>query len=345
MVKQVVRPGGKIFDLMAGTHCVGYALKQQYQIYANDVQEYSYIIGKAFIENGGYSINRETAEKELLPNIIKNYRTMEYTLFQKTYANTYFTNSQCAEIDSIRGAVENISSPRKELYLTLLMSAMCYASNTAGHFAEFFDKASLNPRSVQELFFQKCDNACVAPNRFRNVVFNRDYKDFFEEGEHGLGNVIKNSNLIYLDPPYSSAQYSRFYHLLETLVKYDYPDVEFKGLYRKDRHFSDFCRKSSAQGELKSALRECSKLCKEFFILSYVDSKSCLIPKEKVEEVVRDSFAYSTKPKMFSISHSKLGNGVSKEVMEYLILATNSKLGKVLVSKLDRNWSSIQRSQ
>lgn len=338
MVRRAVKPGGRIFDLMAGTHCVGYALKQQYQICANDVQGYSYTIGKALIENGGYSINEDAAKKELLNSIIKNYKTMEYTLFQETYADTYFSKSQCAEIDSIRAAVENIPSPRKELYLALLMSAMCYASNTTGHFAEFLAPKAFNPRSVQELFFQKCDNVSVAPNRFRNVVFKRDYREFLEKGDLKLRRFIENSDLIYLDPPYSPAQYSRFYHLLETLVRYDYPEVEFKGLYRKDRHLTDFCRKSSAQVELEFALEECSRLCKGFVLLSYVDSKSCLIPKKKVEEAVRDSFSYMTEPKTFPISHSRLGNGSSKDVVEYLILATNSELGEVVIPQIDRNW-------
>jgi adenine-specific DNA-methyltransferase len=334
LTNQIVKPGRRVFDLMAGSHCVGYALKQKYEIYANDIQEYSHTIGKAFIENGGYSIDRKAAEKELLPRITRNRQTRKYDLFQKTYANTYFTDFQCSEIDSIRGAIDNAPSPRKELYLTLLMSAMCYASNTTGHFAEFLGRKPTHARSVQERFFQKCENVSVIPSTFKNVVFNRDYKDFLLEKTNDLAALIQDSDLVYLDPPYSSAQYSRFYHVLETLVKYDYPQVEFKGLYRKDRHFSDFCRKSAAQGELEFALRKCGELCNGFVLLSYVDSKSCLIPKKNVEEIVQKHFVYFTRPLTYPVSHSRLGNGASKEVTEYLILATNSKQGKDIISKL-----------
>jgi adenine-specific DNA-methyltransferase len=41
--------------------------------------------------------------------------------------------------------------------------------------------------------------------------------------------------VVYADPPYSRAQYSRYYHLLETLILYDYPRVEGMGLYRQGR--------------------------------------------------------------------------------------------------------------
>jgi len=343
LVRQTLKPGSTVLDLMAGTHCVGYALKQQYHIYADDIQEYSFVIGKACIQNGGYWIDRNLAEKDLLNSIFENAKSTRFYLFQKLYADTYFTNSQCIEIDSIRGAIDNIPSPRRELYLTLLMSAMCYASNTTGHFAEFLSKPPSSPKSVLELFFQKCEKVHIAPNKYANAVFNLDYKEFILGAEPRLVKIMEDSDLIYIDPPYSPAQYSRFYHILETLVKYDYPLVEFKGRYRKDRYFSAFCRKSMAQGELDYVLRRCSEIHNGFVLLSYVDSDSCIIPKNKFQEIVKNHFNYTTKPLTFQVSHSKLGNGSSKNVMEYLILATNSKKGKIVVNKLNHHCSSANK--
>jgi len=340
LARQVVRKGGIVLDLMAGTHCVGYALKQEYQIYANDIQEYSFTIGKAFIENGGYSINRELAKKELNGNIWKNQKNQKFNLFQATYTNTYFTASQCKEIDNIRAAVETVPTPRRELYLTLLMSAMCCACNTTGHFAEYLNKPQESPKSVQEIFFKKCENLTVASHRYANTVFDLDYKRFLSGTEQELVEIVEGSDLIYIDPPYSSAQYSRFYHILETLVRYDYPSVEFKGRYRKDRHFSNFCRKSTAQSELDYSLGRCSEMNKGLVLLSYVDSNSCIIPRRDFEEIVHNHFNYVTKPMMCQILHSKLGNGSSRKVAEYLILATNSKPHKIKIDRLNHHFSN-----
>ena len=342
LVRQVVKNGGTILDLMAGTHCVGYALKRQYRIYANDIQEYSFVIGKAFIEHGGYSINRDLAEKELMRDIRKNQKDPKFYLFQKTYPNTYFTASQCKEIDNIRAAIETVPTPQRELYLTVLMSAMCYTSNTTGHFAEYLNKTPSNTRSVQELFFKKCEDLTVVANSYANTVFNLDYNSFLSGTEQELTEIVESSDLIYVDPPYSAAQYSRFYHLLETLVKYDYPSVKFKGRYRSDRYFSDFCRKSRAQTELDHALGRLSEINNKFVLLSYVDSNSCLIPKNKFEEIVHNHFRHVTKPLVYQVSHSQLGNGSSRKVLEYLILATNAEQGKIAVHKLNRHLSKTK---
>jgi adenine-specific DNA-methyltransferase len=343
LVKQAVPPGHDILDLMAGTHCVGYALKQLYRIYANDIQEYSYVIGKAYIKNGGYSVNRNIAEKDLRSKIVRNNRAGRFDLFQKAYADTYFTKSQCIEIDNIRAAIDEISSPKKELYLTTLMSAMCYASNSTGHFAEFLNKVPSNPKGIQDLFFKKCDYISVAANKFENSVFNMEHRAFISGANPELTEILEGSGLVYLDPPYSGAQYSRFYHILETLVKYDFPLTEFKGLYRTDRYLSAFCRKTEAQTELENTLKRCSEICKGFVLLSYVDSRSCLIQKAKVEEIIQNHFKYATKPLTFEISHSKLGNGISRKVTEYLLLATNLPQGENTVSRLDSLYANLPR--
>jgi len=327
--------GGSVLDLMAGTHCVGYALKNHFRIYANDIQRYSYVIGKAFVENGGYSVNGDLAKRELLDSIKKNRISGEFNLFQKLYSDTYFSAVQCMEIDDIRAAIEKVPSPRKELYLTILMSSMCYASNTTGHFAEFLHNQQSSARSVQELFFRKCENLSVEPNKYSNAVFNLDYTSFLSGEEHELSEIVEKCDLIYLDPPYSSAQYSRFYHILETLVRYDYPLVEHNGRYRKDRYFSNFCRKSKAKSELEFLLGRCSSVTSGFVLLSYVDSSSSLIPKNDVVDIVKNHFEFSTEPIICKISHSKLGNGTAKKVEEYLILATNSKARERIVRKLD----------
>ena len=45
-------------------------------------------------------------------------------------------------------------------------------------------------------------------------------------------------SVVYADPPYTRDHYSRYYHLLDTLLLYDYPDPVGKGQYRLDRNWA-----------------------------------------------------------------------------------------------------------
>lgn len=87
-----------------------------------------------------------------------------------------------------------------------------------------------------------------------NKAFCKDYRYLLDEET-----IAKNVDTIYLDSPYSQEQYSRFYHILETLVKYDSPMVNFKAKYRNDRFQSDFCYKGKARKEFEKIINFCSK--------------------------------------------------------------------------------------
>ena len=47
--------------------------------------------------------------------------------------------------------------------------------------------------------------------------------------------------MVYIDPPYNSRQYCRFYHLYETLVKWDKPQLYGVALKPKPENMSLYC--------------------------------------------------------------------------------------------------------
>jgi adenine-specific DNA-methyltransferase len=290
-----VEEGDVVFDIMAGTHSVGFAVKPRQTVYANDVQAYSYVIGQALIENNSVRVSREEATRQLDVHINENLGRIEYLirsgdfgrpgseefyqsirrlyrsnprrnpyiLFTAYFTNTYFSETQCKQIDSIRYALDQVDNQyRRALYLCALLYAISSAAATTGHFAQYRpvrkDVIDLRQANVLEIFLRKCDELDVTFNGRNNRCFNRNYHDFFEERSL-IRDVLEKVNLIYLDPPYSPAQYSRFYHIPETLVLYDYPVREYKGQYRHDRHWSDFCRKSKAEKEFEFAIRACAE--------------------------------------------------------------------------------------
>jgi adenine-specific DNA-methyltransferase len=56
--------------------------------------------------------------------------------------------------------------------------------------------------------------------------------------------------IYYADPPYSKDHYSRYYHVLETLTRYDYPEALGAGRYRPDRFRSTFAVKTQVLGSI-----------------------------------------------------------------------------------------------
>src|SRR5436853_7279236 len=63
-------------------------------------------------------------------------------------------------------------------------------------------------------------------------------------------------DLLYIDPPYNTRQYSTNYHLLETLALGDEPEVRgVAGLRPLDGKRSPYCRAGEAQEALDSLVR------------------------------------------------------------------------------------------
>ena len=49
------------------------------------------------------------------------------------------------------------------------------------------------------------------------------------------------ADIFYIDPPYNSRQYSRFYHLYENLVKWDKPELTGTAMKPAEENMSEYC--------------------------------------------------------------------------------------------------------
>ena len=94
---------------------------------------------------------------------------------------------------------------------------------------------------------------------------------------------------MYADPPYCFVHYSRFYHILETLVRYDYPKIRYKGRYRDDRYQSEYCVKTQVS-EAFIQMFEGIKSTNSDMILSYTNSSTNTIDFAELIRVCCDTF-------------------------------------------------------
>ena len=308
--------GECICDLMAGTASIGYALKSRNRIFSNDVQKYSYCISKALIENNNFTISKNTALLDLQEKYNENLHNKKYNFFVKTYTDTYFSGKQCLQIDSIRYAIEFIENEYiRSLYLSALMGAMCKVQSSPGHFAQFMSKENdrikkLRAMDVWQSFIEKCEDfSDIVTNEYENKAYGLDYKELIKLPD------MADVNCFYLDSPYSPEQYSRFYHILETVTKYDNPTVSYKARYRDDRFFSKFCYKESSLDEFEEII-SFAKSNGSSLVISYsnrgiTDIESIVTVAEKYYEKVET--------KSIEYKHSTQGKG-NKQILEYLII-------------------------
>lgn len=180
------------------------------------------------------------------------------SLFARLYADSYVGVKQAIEIDSIVASINNaknnkLLSPDQSRWLTIALGrAVLKCSSTTGHFAQYLQpkegsyQTFINQRrrSIWEGWLESISKLTpVGCERWRsaNKTFNEDSISLV----HRLSKDKIRPAIIYADPPYTDDQYSRYYHLLETLILYDYPKVSGKGRYRGKRFQTAFSMRST----------------------------------------------------------------------------------------------------
>jgi len=288
-----VHEGGPVCDLFGGSASLAGAVGDQVEVHSNDVQSYSAVLARAYLTSwraasspDAATIIRQAraivgANRGLLdgmhdysePVSLERFNAIEcqqrlligrdfnhaWHLFLKNYSGTWWSAEQALWIDAIREVADGYrEDPCRDVILSALMHAMAYASQGTGHYAQYRDASTessmrdislYRKRSVAELFARKYEAVLAglpqAPPIHAHRVLTGDFRDCLAGFSGGT---------VYADPPYAFVHYSRFYHALETLVRYDYPGLQekrgavVKGRYREDRHQSPFCIRTQVRG-------------------------------------------------------------------------------------------------
>ena len=349
-------------DLFSGTSVVGCSLKDEYNVQINDIQIYTSIFANTYLPNINKLINSTELEKikdrvlfyvdefyRKYPDLIFDYNSIDnyekltkleiqqqnliysnfeigFHLFVKYYSGTYWSYTQCVWIDSIRAVAEEYKG-KSDYYIILssLIYAMSYTSQSTGHFAQFRDVTESNMHDIMlylirdiwtyfEKKFLEIFNMVDVEATNRYTITTLDYLDCLR--------LIERNTIVYADPPYSSVHYSRFYHAIETLIRYDYPNVKYKGRYREDRHQSPFGKKT----EVKNAFGKLFKGVKNknsHLILSYSDNG--MITQDEIMEIGNSIMGnqYKGDIQVKEYIHSKMGRsdihsmGVNELIISY----------------------------
>src|SRR3989338_8615249 len=193
-------------DIFAGTCTVANHFHNRSKIIVNDILDSNTHIYTAFF---GKDKIREEKLKERLKHYndieIKNY---DENYFSKNFSNTYFDAENAKKIGLIRDDIEKlfeekIITPREKSYLlTSLIYALDKIANTVGHY-DAYRKIDIPDKKLFSLPLDITDSKYSA--------------EIYKDDANKLVKKIK-ADVVYIDPPYNSRQYSDAYHLLENIT-------------------------------------------------------------------------------------------------------------------------------
>jgi len=296
-------------DIFAGTGIVGRTFKKVVKrVISNDLEHYSYVLNKNYIEN-----HKEIEDKEDYIEKLNNLPFLDNGFIYQNYCmgsgsgRQYFSDENGKKIDAIRTKIKEWHDNKEienNLYYFLLASLVESAdkvANTAsvyGAFLKHIKKSASKKLVLEPAYFIKNNNS--------HQVFNKDSNELIKE---------ISGDILYLDPPYNQRQYSANYHILNTITKYD--DFIPKGKTGlREYNRSSYCKKNKVKNSFEDLIKNAKF---RYIFLSY--NNEGLMSKDDVGSVMKKYGKYSLEIKeyqRFKADKTQNRNHKADKTYEYL---------------------------
>ena len=260
-----------ICDAFAGTGAVGFFFRQQgHKVVANDIQYYSYVINKNLIENPVLRLDKIEYLNSLEP--VEGFIYQNYCAGSGS-GRVYFSDENGKRCDAIRQEIERlknngeISENEYFAYIAALIEAIDKVANTAAIYGAFLKKLKKSAQRSLKL------KQIPTSNEVAGEVHNCD------------SNVLINDisgDVLYLDPPYNLRQYSSNYHILETIARYDNPEIHGKtGLRETASQNSKYASSRTVVTEFEDLIKNAKF---KVIVLSY--NNEGLMSEREIREIM-----------------------------------------------------------
>ncbi len=320
-IKQVIEENcsgnEKVFcDLFSGTSSVARFFKNKYKIISNDILYFSYVLQKATISNNEIPNFEKLRNKLKAENILdylettkidmKNIKTFIYDNYSPNdnCERMYLTPENAKRIDYIRTNIEQwkkgelISENEYYYLLAALIEGVPFISNITGTYGAYLKK-------WDKRAFKRFEMIRL------NVVNNYQENECYREDANELIKKIS-GDILYIDPPYNSRQYLPNYHLLETIARYDEPNINGKtGIRTYTKEKSNYCIKSKVYNELDELIKNAKF---KHIIVSY--NQEGILKKEEIEQILKKHGNENTY-KLYQIPYKQYQNKLTKKMEQH----------------------------
>ena len=197
----------------------------------------------------------------------------ESSVVSRRYGGHYFSPTQALALDAMRRSLPEKRGQRELcLAATIIAASQCVAA--PGHTAQPFKATTGGSKYLAEAWSR---------DPFRYAKQALTMLCTLHSLELGLATVwdanrmadwVKDDDLVFVDPPYSDVQYSRFYHVLETIARGSCSTVDGIGRYppQWERPVSAYSRRTESMAALRSLFAKlANKGCK--VIVTFPDAK------------------------------------------------------------------------
>lgn len=221
------------FDVFAGTGSVtDYMFNSFDRIIINDFLYSNNIIYNAFFLNEKYDYKKLDTIKDYYQRL--NPKKIKDNYVSINYGNKFFNYEDSLKIGFIREDIEKKNKKNEINYkeYCILVASLLYSldriANTIGHYDAYRKTKEIKSTFVFDLINprESSDNKII---------------EIYREDSNNLAKRIK-CDIAYIDPPYNSRQYSRFYHVLENITEWKKPELFGAALKPKEENMSDYCK-------------------------------------------------------------------------------------------------------
>ena len=220
--------GSSFCDIFAGTGIIAKtALDRMSKVVINDFLYSNELIYKAFFLQSQY-------EKEKIEHYKNTFQSLQVIDLSENYVSTnfggkFFSNNDAILIGEIRERIEqanDINDKERSILIASLLYSIDKIANTVGHYDAYIKGHILKDQFKFDL---------ISPYNTESTI------SIYREDANILAKSLE-CDIVYIDPPYNSRQYSRFYHVLENIASWKKPELYGVALKPKPENMSEYCR-------------------------------------------------------------------------------------------------------